>query len=384
MVAAVAASMGDTLIFDSNAPGGYTFTAHLNNATTLSKIQAGNWDYVVLQEQSQSPSYPDNIVNTQTLLPAHLLDSIIKLYNPCGTTVFYMTWGWKNGDDFCYWPPTCTYEGMDSLTNLRYRMMADSNNALLSPVGAVRHYIRTNYPSIELYQPDGSHPSVAGTYAAACSFYTTLFRKSATLITYNPGITATDAANIRTAAKNVVYDSMMYWHIGEYDPKAAFSCSLSGVNQISFTNNSLNASTYAWDFGDGGLATTANPVHTYTTTGVYTVRLIAAKCGRNDTVIRTIHSATAAIPSINDQDFLWNIFPNPATTVLTLNTAIAKPFIYEIWTVAGAIVQTGNTTSASQQINIEALPEGVYSFRLKDSKHNSLGQQRFIKAGGRN
>lgn len=71
----------------------------------------------------------------------------------------------------------CTYAGMDSLLHLRYMMMAEDNHAVVSPVGAVWNYIRANFPLIELYSPDESHPSVAGSYAAACCFYTSIFRK---------------------------------------------------------------------------------------------------------------------------------------------------------------------------------------------------------------
>lgn len=58
MIADVTTSTGDTLIFGSNTPGGYTLQGHSTNATSLAKIAVGNWDYVVLQEQSQNPSFP--------------------------------------------------------------------------------------------------------------------------------------------------------------------------------------------------------------------------------------------------------------------------------------------------------------------------------------
>jgi PKD repeat protein/FtsP/CotA-like multicopper oxidase with cupredoxin domain len=44
---------------------------------------------------------------------------------------------------------------------------------------------------------------------------------------------------------------------------------------VSFTSLSLNASTYNWSFGDGGLSTVQNPVHIYTTTGSFNVSLNA-------------------------------------------------------------------------------------------------------------
>lgn len=43
---------------------------------------------------------------------------------------------------------------------------------------------------------------------------------------------------------------------------------------VNFTN-STNASTYQWNFGDGGTSTQANPSHTYTQFGNYTVGLVA-------------------------------------------------------------------------------------------------------------
>jgi len=62
IIADIANSKGDTLIFESNTPGGYTLQGHYTNSTSLNKIMLGNWDFVVLQEQSQLPSFPDTDV----------------------------------------------------------------------------------------------------------------------------------------------------------------------------------------------------------------------------------------------------------------------------------------------------------------------------------
>jgi len=42
MVADAAASSGDTLLYESNTPGGYTLQGHAGNTTSLSKLAAGN------------------------------------------------------------------------------------------------------------------------------------------------------------------------------------------------------------------------------------------------------------------------------------------------------------------------------------------------------
>ena len=106
----------------SSTPGGTTFQMHTTNATTQSLINQGNWDYVVLQEQSQLPSFPDAQVAAECFPYAAQLNDQILSIDSCTETVFYMTWGRQNGDsgNCASWPPVCTYEGMDSLLNLRY------------------------------------------------------------------------------------------------------------------------------------------------------------------------------------------------------------------------------------------------------------------------
>lgn len=215
LIASIAEAEGDTLVFSANLPGGSTFYNHLNNTTTNSLIQQGGWDYVVLQGQSQEPSFPDGQFYTETYPYAQQLCEMVRQYNPEAKVVFYMTWGRKNGDqgNCPYFPPLCTYEGMDSLLYLRYMTMAADFDAEVSPVGALWHYLRDHHPGIELYASDGSHPSLAGSYAAACSFYSILFRKDTRSLAYNPGIAEDQAENIRIAASKVVYDSLAKWFV---------------------------------------------------------------------------------------------------------------------------------------------------------------------------
>src|SRR5512142_3202996 len=94
----IAMSMDDNLEFSANTPGGCTFQMHWVNAMSLMYIQMGDWDYVVLQEQSQIPSFPQAEVDTLCFRYARKLDSLINVYSTCGETMFYMTWGRKNGD----------------------------------------------------------------------------------------------------------------------------------------------------------------------------------------------------------------------------------------------------------------------------------------------
>jgi hypothetical protein len=283
----VAQSAGDSVIYESNCIGGYTFQLHSTNATTLQKINQGDFDFVVLQEQSQRPSFPLSQVQTSVYPYAKTLDSLINVANSCTETVFYMTWGRKNGDasNCPNWPPVCTYSGMDSLLRLRYQDMANTNNALVSPVGAVWRYIRNNYPNIELYSADESHPSLAGSYAAACTFYSILFRKDPTGITFSSTLDSTDASTIRNAAKLVAFDSLSFWNVGNYDIDVNFTYSYFSSTGVIFMNETQNCDSILWDFGDGTQSNGGTPIHIYQQGGTYTVTLVGYRCNETDTFI---------------------------------------------------------------------------------------------------
>lgn len=280
-----AQSVGDSVIYESNCIGGYTLQSHSTNATTLQKIAQANFDFVVLQEQSQLPSFPISQVQSSVYPYAQQLDSLINDANSCTETVFYMTWGRKNGDasNCPNWPPVCTYSGMDSLLRLRYMQMANDNNAIISPVGAVWRHIRNNYPNIELYNADESHPSLAGSYAAACTFYSILFRKNPSQISFISTLDSTDASNIRNAAKLVVYDSLNFWNVGNYDMNVNFTYTYGSSTGIILMNQSTNYDSVRWDFGDGNQSTAGSPIHVYQQGGTYTITLVGYRCNETDT-----------------------------------------------------------------------------------------------------
>ena len=58
---------------------------------------------------------------------------------------------------------------------------------------------------------------------------------------------------------------------------ASFQATVSSTNwqEVSFSNFSLNAVSYSWDFGDGNSSTEESPTHTYVAEGDYTITLTA-------------------------------------------------------------------------------------------------------------
>ena len=291
MVATLASSANQSLICSQQTLGGATFYQHAQSNATYTKLASQSWDYVVLQAQSQEPSFPFGQFQWQTLPYAiELVDSIRSLA-PCAQPVFFRTWGRENGDqaNCAAFPPLCTYEGMDSMLHRHYSLMADTTDAYLSPVGSVWKHIRDTDSTINLYTSDGSHPSLAGTYAAACTFFTMITRMDPNSITddqnLNPGV----AAAIRQAAKDVVFDSLAVWGVGAYDTQAGFTASMSN-DTLTYTDTSVFADSVYYDFGDGNFSSTPNGIHDYGQDDFFTVTQYAYRCGKVDTTSILIQS----------------------------------------------------------------------------------------------
>lgn len=375
-----AKSVGDTVIADANVPGGYTLEDHTLSATSTGKIALGNWNYVVLQEQSQKPAFPDAQVAVEVYPFAHQLDSLVHLNNKCGRSVFYETWGYKDGDpsNCSTFPPICTYIGMDSLLTLRYNQMAKDNRALLAPVGEVFKELRLKYPTINLYSVDGMHPSEAGTYAAAITFYTILFGKNPMAITYDFVLPAPDADIIRQVVMNKVYNFLTTYYVGKYYPKADFTSSVTGASVNLNATTSSNAVNYSWDFGDGGTSTAINPVHSYALSGTYKVRLIVDNCLLKDTTFKYVIVSGTGIQEANLLSSIV-IAPNPTRNAFSLQSNQAFGVLNLSLTNLLGQVLIQFVHYNGQLISIETLPKGVYLLQLQDAISGAMSVQRLIK-----
>jgi len=273
LVKQISLSFGDTLIYDSSTPGGATFNLHTTNTQTINKINQQAWDYVVLQAQSQEPSFSPSQVANDTYPYAQQLVNLIAANDSCTEPIFFMTWGRKYGDqqNCQFYPPICTYNGMQQRLRESYLEMTFNNNATCAPVGMGWKKSIELDSTLNLFASDNSHPSIYGSYLSACTFYSTIFKKSCIGSTYWPnGIDSITALSLQTIATNTVLDSLSAWNIFNAD----FTYNQIG-DSVSFTNLSSNYESVLWDFGDGQTSTAENPTHTYAVNGNYTVTLTA-------------------------------------------------------------------------------------------------------------
>ena len=272
MISNIALSLGDTVNYETSTIGGATFNLHSTNINTLSKISQKDWDYVVLQAQSQEPSFsPNQVANDLYPYAAVLIDSILS-NSICTEPIFFMTWGRKYGDqqNCQFYPPICTYSGMQQRLKESYLDLAFYHHSSCAPVGMSWKESISQDSTLNLFSSDNSHPSIYGSYLAACTFYSTIFKESSIGSEYIPnGIDTNTAIFLQTIATNTVLDSLPNWNIFSAD----FTTTSIG-NLVTFENTSSNFDNVIWYFGDGDSSTNINPVHTYSGTGSYNVSLV--------------------------------------------------------------------------------------------------------------
>ena len=62
----------------------------------------------------------------------------------------------------------------------------------------------------------------------------------------------------------------------------------------------------------------------------------------------------------------YNVFPNPANSVLTIETDSFKQFKYELLSTLGGIILSGVITSNNHRIQVDDVTPGVYFLKLEN------------------
>lgn len=103
---------------------------------------------------------------------------------------------------------------------------------------------------------------------------------------------------------------------------------------VVFQNNTVNAHTYLWDFGDGTQDTAATPTHTFSAPGTYTVMLVAynpVTCRVTDTAYITVTANTGGIQANFTHQLIDSCGPFTAqfTNTSIANTPSATTYLWD-------------------------------------------------------
>ena len=158
LLSEMAARRGVSLEHELISVGGASLRNHWNAGRAAKAIETGGFDYVVLQEQSTLP-----VKNAKRMAEnVRLFDEVIK--HAGANTVLYMTWARQHAP-----------AAQQAITDA-YNTIGKEVGAIVIPVGVVWRKLLAKLDRPLLYDRDQSHPSLAGTYLAACVFLAALLR----------------------------------------------------------------------------------------------------------------------------------------------------------------------------------------------------------------
>ena len=206
--------------------GGMRLSQHWNNVQSVghqwnTTLNNGNWDWVVLQDQSQIPGFPRS--QSEWIASKDGAVKLAEVIEDNGAeTVLMMTWGRRDGDstNSLRFPDFSTMQNELARGYLDYRDNISSNggNAWVAPVGLAFEHIHDKIvaeggtPSnsgntfYDLYTGDGSHPSVSGSYLAALVIYATLTGENPVGIPHSTSLSNALVLELQQAAAATVFN----------------------------------------------------------------------------------------------------------------------------------------------------------------------------------
>jgi hypothetical protein len=140
---------------------GYSLAVHLVNEQTLSKVNERSWDVIILQENT-AVAVNDGMATLESI------KAFKELVGNKGTIIYLlMPWPYKDQPEMAI-PIKKTFEDA-----------AQAIGATIIPVGEVWKAInQEGNPDIDLYDADGLHPSLQGTFFAASMCYSSIYNRN--------------------------------------------------------------------------------------------------------------------------------------------------------------------------------------------------------------
>ncbi len=168
----LAESGGHEVNITIQAKGGYSLADHNQEVATRSILENQSWDYVVLQEKSEIPAL---VAEREEMMSPHIrqINELIKAKG--GETILFMTWAYRDGFLEAGLPD---FDAMQDEVAAGYFTIADELDLAVAPVGVAWQKALEVEPNIELWMPDGKHPTTLGSFLAASEFYSLIFNES--------------------------------------------------------------------------------------------------------------------------------------------------------------------------------------------------------------
>jgi hypothetical protein len=182
LLAGLSSARGLRINHELISVGGASLRSHWNAGRAAQAIETGGYDYIVLQEQSTLP-----VKNPKRMAEnVRLFDELIKRVG--SRTVLYMTWARQHAP-----------ESQQAITDA-YQVIGDELGAIVVPVGLAWQRFLATHDTPALHDRDKSHPTLAGSYLAACVFLAVLVRENPVGLAGPTGLELGDVEDLQKAA----------------------------------------------------------------------------------------------------------------------------------------------------------------------------------------
>ena len=164
----------------------------LKDRSETKALLAQHWDYIILQEHSSNPFQGTPHLSTS-------FQSFLPLIVPTGAKpVVIMTWANRR-----------QFRDQIIISRL-YTQTCRQLNLFLAPVGDLFFYVQKVKPDVELYQQDGHHPGMAGSYLYALALYALLFDEDSVSVLASP---EASTPFLSPAQSRILTDAFRTWRL---------------------------------------------------------------------------------------------------------------------------------------------------------------------------
>ncbi len=134
--------------------------------------------------------------------------------------------------------------------------------------------------------------------------------------------------------------------------------------------------TYNWDFGDGNTSTLANPSHTYSNAGTYTVTLTVTDDAitgtqTDDSTLTVVVENCLSVSEYNQSNII--MFPNPTQDGMVQFSNIENNTTVTVYNLVGSIVYS-TLINNTQTIDLSHLNKGSYVVSLATTNSSTIKQ----------
>jgi hypothetical protein len=173
--------------FKPNGMGSYSFNS--KNEVVFNTF-AKPFDVVLMMDCSQCPIHPQ----LRSVFHEHAKKNSDIARKHGARPAFFMSWAYADAPE------------MTEQLATEYTKAGKENNALVVPAGLAFAASLKARPDVELTIADKRHPTLAGTYLAACTVLASLYQTNPEGNSYNAGLDAATAKFLQTVAWQTAQD----------------------------------------------------------------------------------------------------------------------------------------------------------------------------------